>query len=194
MMRLLVSKPLVSAFAAAFLRSVRRCSADLTGQRARETPNCLPVVALHQQCSESNIFQHPSWRIALHTVSPVRRGFRSRTLCSTTCSTSIAPHRYSLLVLEDIVEVSDGTSEFPPVDGLGGFASVFEGDTEVGTARASGLRGLNCGGCVTDLKRADGQFEWFVGARIAAVDRYGRCRLGMHSWYGGRGTYHLALL
>ena len=83
--------------------------------------------------------------------STSQRGPRCRTLRSTTRSTSIAPHRYSLLVLEDIVEVGDGTSEFPPVDGLSGFASVFEGDTEVGAARASGLRRLNCGCCVADL-------------------------------------------
>jgi len=38
-----VSRPLVSAFASAFLRRPRRNSADLTGQRARVTPNCFPV-------------------------------------------------------------------------------------------------------------------------------------------------------
>ena len=41
--RLPVSRPLMSALASAFLRRERRNSADLTGQRARETPNCLPV-------------------------------------------------------------------------------------------------------------------------------------------------------
>ncbi len=38
-----VSRPLVSALASAFLRRPRRNSADLTGQRALDTPNCLPV-------------------------------------------------------------------------------------------------------------------------------------------------------
>lgn len=37
-----MSRPLVSAFASAFFRRPRRYSADLTGQRARETPNCFP--------------------------------------------------------------------------------------------------------------------------------------------------------
>ena len=41
--KLLVSSPLVSAFASAFLSSESRNSADLTGQRALLTPNCLPV-------------------------------------------------------------------------------------------------------------------------------------------------------
>ena len=40
--RLEVSRPLISAFASAFLRRPRRNSADLTGWRALETPNCLP--------------------------------------------------------------------------------------------------------------------------------------------------------
>jgi len=41
--RLLVSRPLVSALASAFLRRPRRNSADLTGCLALETPNCLPT-------------------------------------------------------------------------------------------------------------------------------------------------------
>lgn len=40
--RLPVSRPLVSALASAFLSRPRRNSADFTGKRARETPNCLP--------------------------------------------------------------------------------------------------------------------------------------------------------
>ena len=43
MTRLLVSRPLVSALASAFLRRVRRCLADLAGHRARVTPKALPV-------------------------------------------------------------------------------------------------------------------------------------------------------
>jgi hypothetical protein len=38
-----VSRPLVSAFASAFLSKPRRNSADLTGHLARVTPNCLPA-------------------------------------------------------------------------------------------------------------------------------------------------------
>src|SRR4051794_16457236 len=39
----LVSSPLVSALASAFLSRSVRNSADLTGQRALLTPNCLPI-------------------------------------------------------------------------------------------------------------------------------------------------------
>ena len=39
-----VSKPLESALASAFLRRPRMNSADLAGQRALETPNCLPNI------------------------------------------------------------------------------------------------------------------------------------------------------
>lgn len=38
-----MSRPLESAFDSAFLRSWSRNSADLTGQRARETPQALPI-------------------------------------------------------------------------------------------------------------------------------------------------------
>lgn len=46
MIRLPVSRPLVSAFDSAFLRRLRRNSADFLGQRALETPNCLPLECL----------------------------------------------------------------------------------------------------------------------------------------------------
>lgn len=55
--RALVSRPLASALDSAFFRSCRRNSADLTGQRARETPHCLPVhhisVSLMSMCDDS---------------------------------------------------------------------------------------------------------------------------------------------
>lgn len=51
----------------------------------------------------------------------------------------------------DIVQVCDGALEFPAVDGLCGFAGVFEGDAEVGTASAGGFGGFDMGGCVADL-------------------------------------------
>jgi hypothetical protein len=47
--KLPVSRPLTSALASAFLRSPRRNSADLTGWRARDTPNCLPIAREGQQ-------------------------------------------------------------------------------------------------------------------------------------------------
>jgi len=44
--KLLVSRPLASALDSAFLRRVRRNWADLTGHRARETPQALPIIQL----------------------------------------------------------------------------------------------------------------------------------------------------
>lgn len=55
-------------------------------------------------------------------------------------------------MLEDIIEVGERTSEFPPVDGLGSFTGVLEGDTEVSTARAGRFGGLDGGCCVTNLE------------------------------------------
>ena len=45
--KLAVSRPLVSALASAFLSRPRRISADLTGQRALETPKALPTEVSH---------------------------------------------------------------------------------------------------------------------------------------------------
>lgn len=39
-----MSRPLTSALASAFFKRSRRCVADLTGQRARVTPNCFPFL------------------------------------------------------------------------------------------------------------------------------------------------------
>jgi hypothetical protein len=50
MIRLLVSRPLVSALASAFLRRPMRISADLTGQRALETPKALPTEVSPYSC------------------------------------------------------------------------------------------------------------------------------------------------
>src|SRR2546430_936971 len=48
--KLPVSRPFVSALASAFLRRPRMNSADLTGQRALETPNCFPIVVVSASC------------------------------------------------------------------------------------------------------------------------------------------------
>ena len=59
--RLPVSRPLVSAFASAFLRRPSKNSADFTGHLARETPNCLPIH--HKSCQHmfpSRILLSPS--------------------------------------------------------------------------------------------------------------------------------------
>lgn len=60
--RLPVSRPLVSALASAFLSRPKRNSADLTGQRARETPNCFP--AWGNECQRS-VITHFMWSLIL---------------------------------------------------------------------------------------------------------------------------------
>ena len=37
-------------------------------------------------------------------------------------------------MIDHIAKICEGALEFPPIDRLCGFASVFEGDTEVGAA------------------------------------------------------------
>jgi hypothetical protein len=60
--KLEVSRPLVSALASAFLRRPMRISADLTGQRALETPKALPAGVSQNPC-----------KIAHHGVQCQRR-------------------------------------------------------------------------------------------------------------------------
>ncbi len=59
-----------------------------------------------------------------------------RTLCGPTCAPSISPHGHGFAVANDIVQVGDGALELPAIDGLGGFSSVFERDTEVSASGA----------------------------------------------------------
>lgn len=54
-------------------------------------------------------------------------------------------------MFDNIVKVCQGSSKFPAVDCLGGFAGVFEGDSKIGTARAGRFRGLKVSCCIADL-------------------------------------------
>lgn len=56
-----------------------------------------------------------------------------------------------LLVLLDVLEESNSALELPAVDGLSGLAGVLERNSEVGTAGAGRLRGLNLRGSVSNL-------------------------------------------
>jgi hypothetical protein len=71
-------------------------------------------------------------------------------LSGTASATGVSSHGDSLLVLLDVLEEGHGTLELPAVDGLGGLAGVLEGDTEVGTAGAGRLGGLDLSRCVSD--------------------------------------------
>ena len=54
-------------------------------------------------------------------------------------------------MIEHIFEIGDCAGEFPAVDGLGGFAGIFEGDAEVGAAGAGGFGVFDLSGGVADL-------------------------------------------
>lgn len=79
-------------------------------------------------------------------------GFRSHTLRTSARTPSISPHWYRFFLVDYVVQVGQRALQLPAVDRLGGFAGVFERDAEVGAAGASGLGGLDLGGCVADLE------------------------------------------
>ena len=159
--RLLVSRPLVSALASAFLRRSRRNLADLTGQRALETPNCLPVEShvsanatrlCLPRIADPPIHVHLKMTTIQASVSP--KATRQLTLRAAAGGTGVPPHGNGLGLLLDVLEVLEGALKLPAVDGLGGLPGVLEGDAEVGAASASALSGLNVGGSVADLDAA----------------------------------------
>lgn len=193
--KLLVSRPLVSALASAFLRRPRRNSADLTGQRALETPKALPVI----------VRQHLTLKIALQPrlqsqhrnqpsresttasfclrFSPVSR-LKKRyalTLCGAASAASVPPHGDGLLVLQNIAEVGEGALKLPSVDGLGSLAGVLEGGAEVAAASPRGL-------LVGDLSSvAD------LGCQLAGVadfDEHDACIVSQSQHVHRRATYH----
>ena len=148
--KLLVSRPLVSALASAFLSSESKNSADLTGQRAFETPNCLPV--FHRPSSVTTFHGlciYASSHMASFTNLLI--GFRLRTLSSTASAPSISPHRHRRLVLHHILEECHSAAEFPSIDRLSCFAGVLEGGAQVGAASACGLCVVDRCCCVADL-------------------------------------------
>jgi hypothetical protein len=62
----------------------------------------------------------------------------------------VSSHGDGLLVLLDVLEEGNSALKLPAVDGLGGLAGVLEGHSEVGTAGAGRLRGLDLGGSVSN--------------------------------------------
>lgn len=77
--------------------------------------------------------------------------WENRTLGSAAGTTSVAAHGDSLLVVLDVLKEGDGALELPSVDSLSGLTGVLEGHTEVGTAGAGRLGGLNLGRSVSGL-------------------------------------------
>lgn len=76
----------------------------------------------------------------------------SRTLSSSASAASVSSHGDSLGLLLHILEELDGAGQLPAIDGLCGLAGVLEGNSQVGAASASRLRGLDLSGSVSNLK------------------------------------------
>lgn len=55
-------------------------------------------------------------------------------------------------MLLDVLEELDSSLQLPAVDGLSGLSGVLEGNSEVGTAGAGRLRGLDLGRGVSNLE------------------------------------------
>lgn len=176
--RLPVSRPLVSAFASAFLRRPRRNSADLTGQRALETPKAFPAFLLdkfeyhvHDPC-----FRFPG--IARNIPVPPGTGavrYGPLTLRSATGAAGVPPHGNGLLLLLDIAEESESTLKLPSVDGLGRLAGVLERGAEVAAASPRGLCVIDGNCCVADL-RAISRSPFLDGSVLQGLQRGRSCR------------------
>jgi len=74
------------------------------------------------------------------------------TLRTTSGGSGVPPHRDSLLLLQNILEVGGSARELPSIDGLGSLAGVLEGDSEVAAASPGGLCVVDLGCCVADLQ------------------------------------------
>ena len=160
----------MSAFDSAFLRRLRRNSADFLGQRALETPNCLPAEGLnvsnmvnfsYPEAMKSSrrlsipslLFQDPNLESAavVFPSSSHLDDIISRTLRSPPGTPSIPPHGHSLFMIDHIVQICQRALELPSIDSLSGFTGVFEGDAEVGAVSAGRFALLDRCGCVADL-------------------------------------------
>jgi hypothetical protein len=166
--KLPVSRPLASALDSAFLRRPRRNSADLTGQRARVTPNCLPVAEIVSNALQLPFVPNSLWSGKPHSpvppiptpkkktkqARPSRKRtpwMSNRTLRGAADAAAVASHGDGLLLLKDVLEELLGTRELPAVDSLGSLAGVLERNTKVGAARAGGLRRGDLLGSVPNL-------------------------------------------
>src|SRR5512140_1764704 len=157
-----VSRPLASALDSAFLRRPRRNSADLTGQRARETPHCFPA----RSSAPSPLILHPAGPASqgirilassfTSTVAFNEVSSRSiRTLRGPADAASVASHSDGLLFLDHILKELLGPGKLPAVDRLRSLAGVLEGNAEVGPAGASRLRRGDLSRCVPNLGRRE---------------------------------------
>jgi hypothetical protein len=153
--KLLVSRPLVSALASAFLRRPRRNSADLTGQRALETPKALPVLLSAKFHIHARVqyfqFSGTARSIPFPRKTHLDR-WRPLTLRSAASAAGVPPHGNGLLLLQDIAEEGEGALKLPSVNGLSRLAGVLERGAEVAAASPGGLCVVDGDCCVADLR------------------------------------------
>lgn len=116
-------------------------------------PACLFLSYLsHLFPSQGQIKMTPISSCDKNRVAPSNRP-PQLTLRSPPNTSSVPPHRNSLLVRQNILQVGNSASELPSVDGLSSLTGVLEGYAEVGTAGAGRFGGLDLGGCVAYLRR-----------------------------------------
>lgn len=92
--------------------------------------------------SAGGMFQHSPFIQELDT---------QLTLCASPCAPRIPSHGHCLLVIDDIIQISECAREFPSVDCLGCFTCVLEGDTKIGTTGSGRFLGRDLVCCVADL-------------------------------------------
>lgn len=76
-----------------------------------------------------------------------------RTLSTATNAAGKTSHGNGLFVLLDVLEEGNSALQLPAIDGLSSLARVLEGHSQIGTAGAGRLRGLNLGRGVSNLFR-----------------------------------------
>ena len=144
-------------------------------------------------------------------------GHSHRTLGAAAGAAGISSHGDGLLVLLHILQEGNSALKLPAVDGLSRLAGVLEGDSQVGTAGAGRLGGLDLGRGVSNLAARRSRASVPVGfsstshaggARAESIDGFGHhgirarrarrigrvYRMRAHQGISGRGrdsTHHL---
>jgi hypothetical protein len=80
-------------------------------------------------------------------------------------------------VICDILEVFDCTRYLPTIDGLGGFAGVFERDPKVSTTSTRRFGGCDLSCCVADLIGESSKYFLCIACVIYSKSRNGMDRV-----------------
>lgn len=96
-------------------------------------------------------------------------GDPGRTLGAAAGAAGISSHGDGLLVLLHVLEEGNSALQLPAINGLGGLAGVLEGNSQVGTAGAGRLGGLDLGRGVSNLFFAENQLVSRRSVAIASI-------------------------